>query len=80
MKTKKNLISIFLMLSMYSCYSQTLAKYKKEMDSLSVKYKVKVCGYTKTIVDDRESFIIFYRTPSLDMQEKLAWTRKINKK
>ena len=74
---KTLLITLFTLLTL-SASSQKLAKYKLEMDSLSKIYKVKVCGYTHTIVDNRESLIIFYRKPTLDMEEKIAWTRIIN--
>lgn len=58
-------------------FSQTIDKQlKHELDSLTKKYKKNVCGYMKTIVDDRESLVLFYRVKN-EMNEMTAWTRKI---
>lgn len=57
--------------------THNLAFYKKEVDSLGKAYNLKACGYTKTILDDRETLILFYRLPSGDMEEVIIYTRKL---
>jgi hypothetical protein len=75
----KSVLCALMLTFSLSSFSQTIDKQlKTELDSLSKKYKKNVCGYMKTIVDDRESLVLFYRVNN-EMNETLAWTRKIKK-
>lgn len=72
----KTIFILIILFFSFSCKSQTLAIYKRQMDSLSKLTGLAVIGYTKTIVRDRESFVVFYEKNG-EMEEKILYTRKV---
>lgn len=55
--------------------THTLSEYKHEIDSIGKVYGINACGYTKTIIDDRETLILFYRHPNGEMDDVIIYTR-----
>jgi hypothetical protein len=51
---------------------------EKEIDSLGKVYNVEALGYTKTIVGNRETMILFYRGEKDKLKQCLIYTRWIN--
>jgi hypothetical protein len=75
----KTLFLIICLLFSSHSFSQ-LKKYEREVDSLSVLYKKKVIGYSKTItlnIEPRESLIIFYVERG-ETEEMIVWTKIID--
>jgi hypothetical protein len=79
----KNLLTIFVTLISLSCFGQKDTSYKREIDSLAKKYKVKnACGMSRTIIDNgivpiRESVIIFYKTNKGEIKQQFLYTRDL---
>jgi hypothetical protein len=62
----------------FSPFTMNKSTMKREIDSLGKLYNVEAIGYSKSIVGNRESMILFYKGRKEELKQCLIYTRWIN--